>query len=304
MNRQRRVVCWLGIAGFAAVCISCASRIESPPPNKPASGWIVYSVADSGSLWNVRLDGSGARCLGVTGISPSWNPSASEVSYFLDAAMPGDPYHSYLLDQTGAARPFLTAAFCSPIEWRPDGREVIADGQIYTAAGDRVAFAVASPQVVAGDTVFFGQLYQWAGDTLQALMTGFEHAPGSRPASSNPYDYYLVNVHGGTITARLSHGHYTMGSVRGQLAGVLSPDRRQLMTPTGSGIVILNTVTQHETWLTQQQATWARWGSDSKTVVFIDGGFQLCRASLDSVGVTRTVTSRRVRTMSADIHLD
>ncbi|HVP39292.1 MAG TPA: hypothetical protein VMS93_08940 [Candidatus Saccharimonadales bacterium] len=286
---------------------------------------MVYSARDSslGSaiLWTVRLDGTQAHSLRTRGESCRWNPQGSRVA-FIDFTKV--PIHAYVMDSSGrdlldlgptrVGSPSWNPEAGSP-SWSPDGRRLLIQGLLYDAGtGESLGAPPLRPQVFEGDSVYPASPGGWVWDDRHVVVQGYEHLPDSRNHCVLHYDYYVTHIPSGAIVKRLTRARYTCED--SVLA--VSPDGRRILIRLGAGakpaaLGVLDVATQQLMAVTGGPNDWsARWGSDSRSIVFlrmmaapnVHVTDVLFYTSLDSLGHERRIIDPNSEVKGFDVHLD
>ncbi len=325
---RTRLLAW-GLLVLAS--LSCSKTNPSIPTSSTAStsarriglesqartpGWAVYAhpglsyiPGEQDPLWFVRLNGTGARSLGLVGYDPAIRPRHAEFSF-----LRGDSV--YLADTSGHASLFMATGHVNgQLLWRPNGEEFALSystgkwnvgfdvTDVYNARGQRLYTVSQAPQTFGADILYPGWVTQWPDESHFALLTA-RHPNAQVPDWAwflgSEAGLFLSQCRTGTLTARI-YGPGA-GSIVGEV-GPLSPDEQKIILyrADSDDNVILDLLTGVRTTLAPdlQAMGEARW-VDNRTVIFAGVGIHpplppgLYLVSLDAPMVAIPVATGRI----------
>jgi hypothetical protein len=304
------------------LCGACHHEIAGPPvqtqnPPRAVTGWVAYTQYDSTIqtvvIWKARLDGTGARSLHIVGTYPRWNPRGSQVLYYWDRYYV-DIAAIWLADSSGQNQHAFWETHGTLAEWNPSGTAVMVDGRPVTLSGTCPLVACNPTQFFAGESLHVrsGGYAQWYVDDTHVVAAGYPELPDYTDCTQH-YDWYVLNAGTGRVESRLTSAGYRSCL---DLLEQVSPDGRYALTldiaADGSRrVMVLDIVKGTSRFLTAgPHDDYARWGSDSRTVVFLRAdptvreACWIMRTELDQPGMEVKVLDHTVWPEGLDIHLD
>lgn len=303
------------LLALGLINVTCGDNFARPPAPSSVNGWVAYCVYDSviPAIWKIRLDGTGARRLGVRGWNCRWDPQGARLSF---ANRVGFQWHVFISDSSGAHLLDTGVSASDFSAWSPDGRNVLAGGLLRDAeTGEQLGPPPTPPQVFDGDSVYPAYPWEFTRDDRHVVVKGFNHHPGGADSCRLRYDYYVTDIHSGAIVERLTKTRYT-DCTDSVLA--VSPNGRKILMRCGFGalritLAVLDVETQQLVGVTSGRVDFAgRWGSDNRSIVFIrlrepagrHETHSLLYTSLDSLGHERMILDQDVELKGFDVHLD